>query len=196
VEDVVRTQCEQLLKANPTLTFDEVWQQVLHPWENNIPYRMISPRHFEAAALRVCQILFEGNYSGILQPMVHYLPLKKDFSNFDEVIRWFKDQALCQQLTQNAYHDLIASGQYSYQNFIQGFDQELLKQGFQPHLAAEEAEIVTQQLNRDQVYRQFQANIKSLLYRPFPGRNLLRTFTRPVLKKLISLRQENSRGLI
>ena len=56
-------------------------------WEDNVYYRTISPRHFEAAAFRICQVLFEGRYSGVLEPMVHYIPLKKDFSNIDEVIR-------------------------------------------------------------------------------------------------------------
>ena len=52
-------------------------------WDHNYSYRTISPRHFEAAAFRICQVLFEGEYSGVLQPMVHYVPLKKDFSNFE-----------------------------------------------------------------------------------------------------------------
>ena len=56
-------------------------------WEDVVYYRTISPRHFEAAALRVCQVLFEGRYSGVMEPMRHYIPLRKDFSNFDEVRR-------------------------------------------------------------------------------------------------------------
>ena len=32
-----------------------------------------------------CQVLFEGPYSGAMEPMVHYIPLRKDYSNFDEV---------------------------------------------------------------------------------------------------------------
>ena len=50
-----------------------------------IDLRTISPRHFEAAAFRVCQVLFEGRYAGVMEPMRHYIPLRKDFSNFDEV---------------------------------------------------------------------------------------------------------------
>src|SRR4029077_6259139 len=85
--------------------------------------------HFEAAAFRVCQILFEGKYSGILQPMVHYIPLKKDFSNFVDVIRLFSDASVRRELTDNAYRDLIASGKYSYQKFIQEFDDQLIGAG-------------------------------------------------------------------
>ena len=54
-------------------------------------YRTISPRHFEAAAFRVCQVLFEGHYSGLMEPMVHYIPLRKDFSNFDQVLDQFRE---------------------------------------------------------------------------------------------------------
>ena len=63
-------------------------------WEDVVFYRTISPRHFEAAAFRVCQILFEGRYSGVMEPMVHYIPLRKDFSNFDQVVWTVRDDPL------------------------------------------------------------------------------------------------------
>ena len=51
--------------------------QTLPRWEDVVYYRTVSPRHFEAAALRVCQVLFEGRYSGVMEPMVHYIPLRE-----------------------------------------------------------------------------------------------------------------------
>jgi hypothetical protein len=98
-------------------------------WEDVVYYRTISPRHFEAAALRVCQVLFEGRYSGVMDPMVHYIPLKKDFSNLDEVVRLIRDDAVCQELTENAYRDLIASREYSYERFVAGVDDTLESAG-------------------------------------------------------------------
>jgi hypothetical protein len=98
-------------------------------WEDVVYYRTISPRHFEAAALRVCQVLFEGRYSGILEPMVHYIPLKKDFSNIDEVIERIRDDALCRELAENAHRDLIASGDWSYARFVSGVDATLAGAG-------------------------------------------------------------------
>jgi hypothetical protein len=91
-------------------------------WEDRVYYRTVSPRHFEAAALRVTQVLFEGRYSGVLEPMVHYIPLRKDFSNFDEVLARIHDDELCAQLAENAYRDLIASGEWSYAKFVAGVD--------------------------------------------------------------------------
>ena len=172
IEDKIRVECERLIAQNPAIRFEEV-SRMLQPWEENIPYRMISPRHFEAAAFRVCQILFEGDYSGVMQPMVHYIPLKKDFSNYEDVIRMSKDQKLRSELTDNAYRDLIASKKYSYQRLIEGFDKHLLDVGFE-HVKGDIAlnDRVTKILNRDKSSRKFMAEVKSLRHIPFPGRGV------------------------
>jgi hypothetical protein len=103
--------------------------QTLPRWEDVVYYRTIGPRHFEAAALRVCQVLFEGRYSGVMEPMVHYIPLKKDFSNLDEVIGLIRDDAVCQELAENAYRDLIGSREHSYERFVAGVDDTLESAG-------------------------------------------------------------------
>ncbi|HEU4684002.1 MAG TPA: hypothetical protein VFS39_05830 [Nitrospira sp.] len=131
LQDTVRIHCEKRLKENSGITFEALHDEFLYKWEDRIPYRTISPRHFEAAAFRVCQILFQGKYSGILKPMVHYIPLKKDFSNFNEVMQLFLDQTVRHELTENAYRDLIASGKYSYSKFVKQFDTELPNIGLQ-----------------------------------------------------------------
>jgi hypothetical protein len=102
----------------------------------DVPYRTISPRHFEAAALRSCQILYEGRYSGILEPMTHYIPLRKDFSNLDEVITAFRSPRLRHELTGNAHRDLVASERLTYGGFIRGFDAELEAAGLRPTAGA------------------------------------------------------------
>ena len=145
-EGVVRAEHDRLLESNPNMTFEEMSSRLLLPWENRLHHRVISPRHFEAAAVRTCQILFEGDYSGIMQPMVHYIPLKKDFSNFDEVIRMFKDKPFRQQIAGNACRDLIESGKYSYKRFINDFDSQLAEAGFEPSAGHYNAEMVTQTL--------------------------------------------------
>lgn len=116
-----------LMAAEPNLTFEEVTEKLLRHYENNIPERVMSPRCFEAAALNTCQILLEGDYNGILVPWRHYLPLKRDFSNFDEVMRAFADPAMRGSIVETAFQDLVASGKYSYRTFIQGFDQALVE---------------------------------------------------------------------
>jgi hypothetical protein len=97
-----------------------------------IPYRTISPRHLEAAAFRVCQILYEGHYSGVLEPGVHYIPLRKDFANFDSVIEQFRDRDRRAEIAENAHRDLIASGDLSHQRFVAEVDRELEAAGLRP----------------------------------------------------------------
>lgn len=92
----------------------------------------MSPRHFEAAAFRVVQILFEGQYSGVLQPIERYIPLKKDLSNFEELISLFRDEWLRRTITDRAYADLIASGRYSSRSFVQAFDEDIERVGVAP----------------------------------------------------------------
>lgn len=192
IDDVVRPEYERLTTENPDISFEGMYQKVLRPHEDNIFYRTISPRHFEAAAFRVCQILFEGEYSGIMRPMVHYIPLKKDFSNFDDVIRMFKDKALRHELTKNAYRDLIASRGYSYRRFIESFDQELLQAGLQLEVSAADVQKTTTLLEKGGTYRRLRTNIRSLRYRPFPGRKVVVFFAKPALRAYRSLKQEKN----
>jgi hypothetical protein len=187
----VRAECERLLAANPEMTFAEMSDAFLRRWENHIPQRVISPRHFEAAAFRVCPILFEGKYSGAMQPMVHYIPLKKDFSNFEECLRLFQDQNLRRELTENAYRDLIASGRYSYASFIRGFDKVLIEARLQPMVEAEAAALITQRLDREERLLELRMRKNMLLYRGFPGRKTLALLGRPLLKVLRRLKSEN-----
>jgi len=165
----------------------EEWErtgEVPAGYEDNIFYRTISPRHFEAAAFRVCQILFEGRFSGILQPDVHYLPLKKDFSNFDDVLRRFRDPSVRRELTDNARRDLIASGRYTYEGFVRSFDEELLAAGLRPQADASLAAAVTAGLERDRRQQEAKIRLRSAtLGRQFPGREPVARAVRPVLNR-------------
>ncbi len=184
VKDIVRVQCDELLTANPGMSFQEISERVLYQWEERIPYRTISPRHFEAAAFHACQILFEGNYSGILRPMVHYIPVKKDFSNFDEVIRLFDTRGLRQDLTAQAHRDLIASGRYSYGQFIAGFDAELEKEGLRPGPARTDTR-VTSMLEDGMLYRKARAiafELRLQAYLPAWLRKLAKPAAKPLFE--------------
>ena len=173
IEGVIQKQYKQLVSSNPAVKFQEMHEKVLQPWEDRIPYRSFTPRHFEAAAFRVCQILFKGDYSGMMEPMVHYIPLEKDFSNFDEVIRMFADTKLRHKLTEQAHDDLIASGRYTYSEFINSFDNELLESVFEPDLSAGQANRIRILLNTEQTIGKIRLRSRHLaLGYYFPGRDI------------------------
>jgi hypothetical protein len=118
---------QQALVQNPWLTYDEVHERYLKSHEASIKMNQVSPRVFEAAAARAALILFEGDYSGVVEADVHYIPLKKDFSNLDEVFERLKDVAALEEMVERTYRDLISSGRFSYEKFVHQFDETLLK---------------------------------------------------------------------
>src|ERR1043165_7652468 len=192
IDDVVRAEWERLSAENPDITFEELSRRLLCRWESNIPYRTISPRHFEAAALRVCQILFEGKYSGVMQPMVHYIALRKDFSNYEEVIGLIRDEGLRREMTERAYRDLIASGRYSYRSFVRGFDEELLKEGLRLQVGPGEAARVGALLRAEESYRRARRGIAQAAYTPFPGMRVAVAFARSLVKFCRRVRNSGS----
>jgi len=189
IDNEVFPHYERLQAEYPKASLEQAYEQLLAQYDGKgIYYRTLSPRVFEAAAVRACQILFEGRYSGILEPMVHYISLKKDFSNFDEVMRLYKDPLVRRDLTENAYRDLIDSEKYSYRRFIEdSFDKLLSEAGMQAEVSSEEADKVTARLRKDMIPRRWYASIRSLRYRPFPGRSWLVLLVRIFRKLCVAL---------
>jgi hypothetical protein len=145
LEDEVFEEYTRLVREGRTVGVEHL--TTLPRWEDVVYYRTISPRHFEAAALRVCQILFEGRYSGAMEPMVHYIPLKKDFSNIEEVLRLSRDPAVRRELTENAHRDLIESSRWRYAALIDGVDSVIEAAPPGAELPAADDEIVAARLN-------------------------------------------------
>ena len=117
---------EAYKKEHPNATFEEVWEKFLKNFEGQINYGQVSPRHFEAAATKTLQIMFEGNYSNIFIKDVHYLSLKKDFSNLEEIIDKLKDKDSRKKITEQAFKDIILNEKYSYAAFIKELDKNIL----------------------------------------------------------------------
>jgi hypothetical protein len=113
------------LRNHPTATFEEVEREILAPFEGNVVMNVVSPRVFEAAALGTAMINFPGRYSTVIEPWTHYLPLEKDFSNFEDVVAAIHDDGVLEQLALRAHSDVVASGRYSLRTFVREFEHEL-----------------------------------------------------------------------
>ena len=94
----------------------------LEQFEKEPQYRVVAPRHFEAVACGAMQILYEGEYQNILKPYIHYIPLKRDFSNIKEIVNFIKDDKERNSLVEKAFHDIILSGKFSFRFFVEQFD--------------------------------------------------------------------------
>jgi len=115
----------KLAKIYADWPYEEFAARYLQGRQSRIRMNQISPKIFEAIRLRTALVLFEGSYSGVVRPETHYITLKKDFSNVQEVLAKLADLDYVQALTERAYEDIIVSGRYSYATFIQGVDRYL-----------------------------------------------------------------------
>jgi hypothetical protein len=52
-----------------------------------------------------------------MMPGVHYIEVKKDYSNIKSVIAQLHDVKHCAQIAENAYRDLVQTGKYTYRMF-------------------------------------------------------------------------------
>jgi hypothetical protein len=117
--DDTRRKVNEFTDRFPEATFAEIWARFFKDYRDPVPLRILSGRNVEAAGTRTVQILFEGAYDGYFQPDVHYIPLKKDFSNVDEVMRKFRDAGHCHRVTDNAYE--LAMGELRYDRLVDAF---------------------------------------------------------------------------
>jgi hypothetical protein len=113
------------LVLNPSATYAEIHAKFLKQHDGRIVMNQIAPKMFEAIACRTALVLFEGGYSGVLEPDRHFIALKKDFSNVDDVLQRLEDDAALEAMAERAYADVILSGRYSYRSFVQLFDAAL-----------------------------------------------------------------------
>jgi hypothetical protein len=106
------------LKAHPDCSFEEIEQACFPGMDGKLQLIAISPRHLEACATRTCQLLVESTFNGILKPWVHYIPIKPDLSNIDEVLEFVKRDDKRREITENAYRDIVLSGKWSYRHAV------------------------------------------------------------------------------
>lgn len=109
---------ERYRAAHPDAGFEEIEAACFPGVDGRFRGFMISPRHLEACAAGACQILTEGGYNGILQPGRHYIELKRDFSNVDQVLELVRSDCCRRAITERAYDDIVRSGRYTYRSFV------------------------------------------------------------------------------
>jgi hypothetical protein len=102
--------------------YETFFEEHIKEREGHVRMNQVSPKFFEAIILRTALICFEGTYSGVIKPNLHYIPLAKDFSNLDDVLAKLEDFDFLEELTDRAYKDIVESGNYSYEKFIGSLD--------------------------------------------------------------------------
>ncbi len=173
----VKAKIQSLCAECSDLTFEEVDRRMPKGWDDH-RFLAISPRHLEAVMTGTCQILLEGVYDGVLVPHVHYLPLKRDFSNLDELLDAVKDAELLGKISSQAYKDVCESDRYSYRQFAHVLDEAieelsqhrseqsvpLARRNARPPFAVAKSAARIAEVQRVARYRTIQAILSSPLY--------------------------------
>ncbi len=118
----VKPAIEKFVSENPDTDFETVYEKFLQGTDDRIRMNQISPRVFETIAMKTGLVLFEGEYSGVVRPWEHFIPLKKDFSNVDQVLAVLADSRAMNLMIQRAFDDVIASGAYHFKAYIKRLD--------------------------------------------------------------------------
>lgn len=137
VDGSVRARTEAYLEAHPGASFEQVEAACFPGRDGETDLVAISPRHLEACATRTCQILVEGSYGGILKPGVHYLALRRDMSNLDDILTVVARDDVRERLVEAAHRDVVASGNYTYERFVAEVEDATV--GDRPRLIASRA---------------------------------------------------------
>lgn len=109
---------EAYTTEHPDASFEEIEAACFPGLDGKYEFPGFSPRVLEAALMGCCQILVEGRYLGVLKPYEHYIPLKKDCSNLDEVFELMKDESEAMRRVAATYQALIENPEFRYSHLV------------------------------------------------------------------------------
>lgn len=120
----IENNISDFLRKHPQASEQTIYKKIVQKYESPGLMNQVSPRIFEMAAGHTIMVLFEGSYSGVLEPDVHYLPLKKNFKNLEAIFKKLS-KVNVDQLAERAYVHLVESGKYSYRTFVSMVDGQI-----------------------------------------------------------------------
>lgn len=121
----IQAAVEADLARDPGLDFETLRERHFKTEDGRIWLNQISPRCFEAAALRTVMVMYEGEYSGRLQAGRHYIALRKDHSNMSEVVALLRDPDRLAEIAERAYREVALNPVNHISHFVREFDRAL-----------------------------------------------------------------------
>ena len=111
-DGTVKANVDAFTREHPEASFEEIEEACFPGRDGELQFFALSPRHLEACATRTLQVLVEGEYGGVLQPNVHYLPVNHDMSDLAEALESSRNTVRRAEITDRAHRDVVASGRY------------------------------------------------------------------------------------
>jgi len=154
-----RDHLEILREDDPQLTFADFNARMPRGWDGYEQLAITGPRHFEAVFTKTCQVLVEGRYRGVLQADKHYIPIKKDLSNLDEVLEKLKDYRYMKEMIDCAYEEIYLSGKYTYRAFAGLIEQAILDQDQKHRTGHQESDMIKTNTETEEIIKMLQKQV-------------------------------------
>ena len=104
---------------NPQAGFEEIEDACFPGLDGKYLFSAVSPRLFETAMMRCCQVLVRGSYLGVLEPYKHYIPVNEDLSDLDEAVCAMRDLNAAKKMANATYETLISNNKFRYRYHVQ-----------------------------------------------------------------------------
>jgi len=104
------------LASHPGAPFEEVERSCFPGLDGKCSFTAISPRVLESALLGSAQILVDGEYSGIVKPGEHFIPIRPDASNFPEVLDAMADRPVVERMIRRCREAVLSVDALRYEN--------------------------------------------------------------------------------
>lgn len=115
----VQHRVRNYLASHPGAPFDDVERACFPGKDGRHSFTAISPRVLEAALLDSAQILVDGEYSGIVKPGEHFIPIRSDAANFPEVLEAMSDRLLVEAMIRRCREAVLSVDALRYRNKAQ-----------------------------------------------------------------------------
>lgn len=124
-DEAIQQGAEKYRANHPNASWEEIWENVVRPYDGNVVHRTITPRVFESIMCRTAMVMYPGEFRGILKPWEHYIPLARDNSNRAVVARLLRDDAYLQSMADRAYERVAHDRSLHYPMYATAIDDAL-----------------------------------------------------------------------
>lgn len=103
---------------HPDASYEEIEAACFPAAEGRYVFTAISPRNLECGLIEAAQVLTRGEYSGVLEPHTHYIPMHADLSDAAEVFEKMANTASVLKMIGRCKEALLSHAHLRYRHHI------------------------------------------------------------------------------
>jgi hypothetical protein len=113
-----RKRVNQYTAIYPNAEFQQIADTCFPAEDLKYSFTAISPRNIEAGILKTVQILQPGEYNGLMQPDIHYIPLILEKNAISDICKKVKDSHYMNKIATVCKDTLLSIPELRYKNHV------------------------------------------------------------------------------